>query len=233
MKVSIIGFGWFGFPLALTLKKHGHFVIGTTRNEDKKNSFHHIGLDVELLNEGQRPDSQLFHTDCLILNIPPRDHHLEWYRSWEINPDQKIIFISSTSERNPLPAQEEWVKSSFKNWVILRFGGLVGPNRHPGKFLAGKENLPGQLWPVNMLHLDDAIGFTNSVLEKNITNETISVVCDDHRTREDFYSYFSKVLNLKIPEFDKSDLSTKNSINNDRAKELYQFKWPIISEKSL
>ena len=43
--------------------------------------------------------------------------------------------------------------------TVIRFGGLVGPRRHPGRFFAGKKDMPNGLSPVNFIHLDDCVGY--------------------------------------------------------------------------
>jgi nucleoside-diphosphate-sugar epimerase len=233
MKVSIIGLGWFGLALAKELSKENIEIYGTTRTPEKLDELRLLGFITSLLEPNTSPDPDLFNTDYLIFNIPPREEHLSWIKSWPINKYQKIIFISSTSERQVLMEEENWVKSNFAHWLILRFAGLVGPKRHPGKFLAGRKELPGQNWPVNLLHLEDAVGFTKLALNLDLSLETINVLCDEKRSRKEFYSYFSQHLGLTPPEFNQNDNTLKPSIDNSRAKNLYQFKWPIISETSL
>ena len=46
--------------------------------------------------------------------------------------------------------------------AVIRFGGLYGPGRHPGNFLARKKELAGASNPVNMIHLEDCIGIAKA-----------------------------------------------------------------------
>src|SRR5690606_32753411 len=50
--------------------------------------------------------------------------------------------------------------------TVLRFGGLFGPGRDPGRFFSGKKNIPNGLAPVNMIHLNDCLGISLAILEK-------------------------------------------------------------------
>jgi nucleoside-diphosphate-sugar epimerase len=90
-----------------------------------------------------------------------------------------VLFISSTSVYNDVDAfvteetiarpatesgkqlleTEQLLQSNinFKT-TILRFGGLIGEDRHPVKFLAGRENLENPNAPINLIHQEDCIG---------------------------------------------------------------------------
>lgn len=220
MKISIIGLGWFGAPVAKELKSLGHKILGTTRSTEKKKELEAKDIEVFILDHPQLPDQKLLESDIIILNIPPFDKQLEWFKSWNWNDDIWIIFISSTSI---LKEEEEWIQNSFKNWTILRFGGLLGQGRHPGKYLSGRKNLKGRLWPVNLIHLEDCVGVTRTVIEEKLRGELFSVVADEHPSREEFYTRYCKKMNLPLPQFDQDDDSTKPSVSNEKIKKHYSF----------
>lgn len=228
MKISVIGCGWYGTPLALSLKDLGHDVRGTTRTKIKQEALQNLGLTIDLLEYPQVPKLD---ADIIILNIPPFEEELNWLKSWPIQAPTWIIFISTTSGKNE--REENWLKANFRYWTILRFGGLLGGGRHPGKYLAGRKNLAGRLHPVNLLHQDDAVGFTLAIIAKNIQNEMIEVVSDEHHTREEFYSDYAKRMNLPLPEFDQGDETKRPAISNKRAREIYDFKYATMLGKSL
>jgi hypothetical protein len=47
--------------------------------------------------------------------------------------------------------------SRFKT-TVLRFGGLIGEDRNPFKFIAGRENMDNPDAPINLIHQADCIG---------------------------------------------------------------------------
>lgn len=224
MKISIIGLGWFGEPLAKALLKDGHQIFGTTRTLEKKAELEKENISVEVLEYPHYVKKDLLESDIIILNIPPFANQLEWFESWQWNHDAWIIFISSTSVYSKkdsknisiLKQEESWIQSEFNHWTILRFGGLIGNGRHPGKHLSGKKNLPGRLWPVNLVHLDDCIGVTKTIIQKNLKNEIFNVVASDHPTREKFYTDYCVSNNLPLPEFNQLDHSVTESVSNDK-----------------
>jgi nucleoside-diphosphate-sugar epimerase len=101
---------------------------------------------------------------------------------------QKVIFISSTGVyadlnmevnelTDPQPdtvsgkilyEAEELFRQQIKfKTTIIRFGGLIGLGREPGRFFAGKKDIPNGLAPVNLIELNDCIGITEAILNKN------------------------------------------------------------------
>jgi nucleoside-diphosphate-sugar epimerase len=227
MHVKIAGLGWFGEPLALSLVQQGYQVSGTTRSVEKKNRLGPLGVTTEILNYPD-PLRGLF-CDALILNIPPFPEELAWFKSWNLPKTTWVVFISSTSVI-PIPEsasalllseQESWVSSFFNNWTILRFGGLLGNGRHPGKYLSGRKNLPGRLWPVNLIQLEDTIELTSKVLSEGIKSEILNVVSDEHPTREDYYSEYCTRNGLPTPGFDPKDETKGKIVSNSDLKKYY------------
>lgn len=229
MKISIVGLGWFGSSLAEVLE--GHEVSGTHRTE---------------LNETNKPSAAIMAAEVFVLNIPPFKNQLEWFKSWNWSTKTHVIFISSTSvygqeagqlDESILPEpttengrllvqEEEWIKT-FPHFTIIRFGGLLGKNRHPGKTLSGRKNISGGNQPVNLLHLDDAVGFTKLVIEKGLKNKTFNLVNPEHPSREAFYQGYALAEKLPLPEFDHSPGPGK-SICSELVGDLYEFKVKLL-----
>jgi nucleoside-diphosphate-sugar epimerase len=135
---------------------------------------------------------------------------------------QKVIYISSTgvycdqnqtvSENDaPNPDTESGKilleaenlfrnESSFKT-TIIRFAGLVGPGRHPGRFFAGKKEIQNGMAPVNMIHLDDCIGISSAVIEQDKFGYLFNACSPDQPTKEDFYKDAALKGGYEIPRF--------------------------------
>ncbi len=244
MKICLIGCGWFGEALAIRLLANSHQVLGTTQSLTNQTRLLSIGIQAELLPYPQSPSTDFLNADVIVLNIPPFQKQLEWFRAWNWRANTRLVFISSTSVygKDPSPKdedralspetesgqilkeEEQWVQEHFSHWCILRFGGLLGSDRHPGKSLSGRKNLSGRLWPVNLLHQEDAVGFTSLVIEQNIQREIFNVVGDEHPGREKFYQDYCRHHALPLPEFDSQDDSQGPLILNSKAQSLYQFK---------
>jgi len=136
---------------------------------------------------------------------------------------KRVIFISSTSvygdtginvteHDTPVPdsdsgkvllaAERLFVQEQdvFKTTVI-RFGGLIGPGRHPGRFFAGKKDIGNGLAPVNLIHLTDCIGICLTVIYKRWYGYILNACAPQHPTRKTFYTQASQDAGLEVPEF--------------------------------
>jgi nucleoside-diphosphate-sugar epimerase len=127
-----------------------------------------------------------------------------------------------TESGRQLVAVEQLLQTNthFKT-TILRFGGLIGEDRHPIRFLAGRKNLENPKAPINLIHQTDCIGIIMTILrqaqhDKWEWNETFNAVAPFHPTREAYYTQKGIDLGLDLPEFNdesptfgKTILSTK------------------------
>ena len=244
MKISIVGLGWFGEALALKLKSK-HEILGTTRSQDKISAFANQNIYAEELNLSLTPSENILSSDVIILNIPPFHNQLAWLQSWAWKKSTHVIFISSTSvygnlsgtvdeSTTPVPdtenakilvAEENWI-SSFPLFTIIRFGGLIGANRHPGKILSGRQNVQGGNLPVNLIHLNDCVNFVELIIDKKLTGETFNLVNPAHPSRKDYYQGYCLKHNLPLPEF--LDSSEEGKIISDlKTGQHYPCRWPL------
>jgi nucleoside-diphosphate-sugar epimerase len=176
--------------------------------------------------------------------IPKIEHLIKLIKQHQIN---HVIYTSSTGvygdhqcivneldeakpENEPgqlLRKAEQLFKTqtNFKP-TIIRFAGLVGPGRHPGRFFAGKTNVPNGLSAVNMVHLDDAVGITIAVIEKAARGQLFNACAPSHPTRAEFYTRFTNQLELPLPEFaDGSAILKQIESVNVQAQLAYRFKY--------
>jgi nucleoside-diphosphate-sugar epimerase len=244
-RVSIIGLGWFGEALAEELKTQ-YEIFGTSRSEEKVAAFKSNSIHAEKLTLTDLPSAQLLSAEIIVLNIPPFPGQLDWLKSWGWNKKSHVIFISSTSvygkntglvdeTTTPIPEtengkillqEEEWIQS-FEQFTIVRFAGLIGPNRHPGKFLSGKLNLAGGDLPVNLIHLSDCVGFTKFVINNKLTGEAFNLVNPEHPLRRDYYSNYCLKNNLARPGFIDTHENGK-IVSSDKVMRQYQISASIF-----
>lgn len=85
--------------------------------------------------------------------------------------------------------------------TVLRFGGLYGPDRHPGRFLNGKSGLSGGSNPVNMIHLEDCLGVIEAILDQQVWGETFNACSPNHPSRKEFYEKAALEMGIDPPEF--------------------------------
>jgi nucleoside-diphosphate-sugar epimerase len=138
---------------------------------------------------------------------------------------ENVLFVSSTSvygEANGTITEENIAKPdtesgkqlleteallqnnpNFKT-TILRFGGLIGEDRNPIHFLAGKENLENPETPINFIHQEDCIGIILKIIATDSWNEIYNGVSPFHPTRETYYTQKATGFTLPLPQFDHS-----------------------------
>ncbi len=110
---------------------------------------------------------------------------------------------------------------------ILRFCGLIGPDRHPGRFLAGKKDVENGDAPVNLIHRDDCIGILSEIIRKEVWGEIFNVCSQVHPSRKLFYTKAAEQLGMETPSFSKEPARYK-VVNSDKIKKrtAYLFKYP-------
>jgi nucleoside-diphosphate-sugar epimerase len=135
---------------------------------------------------------------------------------------ENVIFVSSTSvygdansiiaeETEPHPETEGGKQllqteqllqknTNFKT-TVLRFGGLIGEDRHPVHFLAGRTNIENPNAPINLIHQEDCMGIIMKIIEINSWGETFNGVAPFHPNRKEYYTQKAAELNLALPEF--------------------------------
>lgn len=143
---------------------------------------------------------------------------------------EHIIFISSSSvygdcngevnEHTPpkpdtdsgkaiLSAELRLQENTKFDTTIVRFSGLIGPNRDPGRFFAGKSAIPNGQAPVNLIHLTDCIGITMKILEEEAFGHTYNACATDHPSRATFYTGAAAKSGLDLPQFKDELLNWK------------------------
>lgn len=95
--------------------------------------------------------------------------------------------------------------------TILRFGGLIGEDRHPVRFLAGKKELENSTTPINLIHQKDCIGIIQKIIELHSWNETFNAVAPHHPSRKEYYTQKAIEKNLDLPQFNEK-ISTLGKI---------------------
>lgn len=125
-KISIIGYGWLGLPLAQSLQAAGHAIAGSTTSESKRAELEKSGLPAVVLNLsddlGQTPEI-FANTQIAILNFPPTyksefsnyaDKCLKAARLF--SNKTKFILISSTTiypNEVPVARESEYDRTKF------------------------------------------------------------------------------------------------------------------------
>nr|WP_299382654.1 SDR family oxidoreductase [Allomuricauda sp.] len=138
------------------------------------------------------------------------------------SPVQKILFVGSTSvygaakgevteDTVPIPTTEsgrqlleteKWLVSNQKvDTTIIRFGGLIGPERNPVTMLSGKKGLQNGNDPINLIHLNDCIHMITIIIEQGYWGQLFNGVYPNHPIKREYYTQEAKNLGIPCPEY--------------------------------
>lgn len=135
---------------------------------------------------------------------------------------EEVLFISSTSvygstqglitEETPTAGVTESGKQlvvceqlllnnpSF-NTTVIRFGGLIGPNRHPVYSLAKRKQIDNANGEINFIHLEDCLQMIVRCLLKIKGNSLYNGVSPYHPNRKDYYTLMAQKAGVQLPAF--------------------------------
>ncbi|NVO62322.1 SDR family oxidoreductase [Photobacterium damselae] len=144
---------------------------------------------------------------------------------------KRIIFISTTAvygdtkgrvteSTKPRPQTEsgkahlEIERQLLDTWpdrsTILRLSGLIGPNRHPVKFLSGRKDIEKGADPVNLIHLTDCIAAISRIIAKQPPSPILHLAANSHPSRASYYTQMAELAKLPLPNFSLSPDSHEN-----------------------
>ncbi len=168
MKISILGCGWLGLPLAVFFRQKNFTVKGSTTRSEKLPLLKSYGIEPFLLhaNPTVAPEkSPFFQSDCLVINIPPQvrqQSDIIFFEKKVISITEnaiaggatKIIFVSSTGiYRN-------------NNKIVTEFD-TPNPDTNSGIALEAAEN-----YLKSLRNLDVTIVRPAGLIGKNRTGAT-------------------------------------------------------------
>jgi len=213
-----------------------------------------INLDNDL--SDQETVEFLRDSEILIINVPPKSHlgdasyaaKLEKLLPFiQIAGIKKVLFVSATSvypDDNGIATEDsttttdvrgsELLKAEqvfttqpgFKT-TVLRFSGLIGEERHPVKFLAGRENIANPDAPVNLIHLDDCIGIILRIIERESWGEIYNGSAPSNPTRIDYYTKKAIEYNLPEPKFNHDVPSVGKTICSKKVTDVLGYSFVV------
>lgn len=243
-RIGILGCGWLGKPLAVSLISKGFLVNGSTTTVSKLASLEDVQINSFLVDISKNdfvPD--FFKVDVFIIAITSKNiaDFSRLITKLEHTAIKKIIFISSTSvypSLNKVMTENDETTSSplltienlfYKNThfktTIIRFAGLFGGERHPANWFQNKRKIQQPKGFVNMIHKDDCIAIINQIISQNCFGEIFNACSNHHPTRKEFYEYAKKVKGFEPPIFEENEVLNWKIISSEKLQIMlnYQF----------
>jgi len=198
----------------------------------------------------------LYDSEILIINVPPKSHLCDTSYAGKLEKllpfirkagISKVLFVSATSvypDDNGIATEDsttttdvrggELLKAEqvfttqpdFKT-TVLRFSGLMGEERHPIKFLAGREDIANPDAPVNLIHLDDCIGIILRIIERESWGEIYNGSAPSNPTRIDYYTKKAIEYNLTAPKFNHNVPSVGKTISAKKVTDVLGYSFVV------
>lgn len=188
--------------------------------------------------------------DTLIVNITSKDidGFERLVRKIEASGIESVLFVSSTSvyaenckvvseapgeesPDHPLVIIENLFRQSEKfRTTIVRFAGLIGGRRHPGRFFRGGKTVKSPNANVNLIHRDDCINIVERIVANDLWGEIFNACADSHPSKREFYSHAAKLAGAPLPDFEDSADGTFKIVDNRKLKRVlgYEFLHPDL-----
>jgi len=199
-------------------------------------------VDIERLSSNLQTFLQ---ANILIINIPSKsiDGFVELLKEIENSEVKKLLFVSSTSVyenknktisesdgeesiTSPLLTIENLFRNSSKiKTTIVRFGGLIGYSRNPGKFFSKGRIVHNPDSNVNLIHRDDCIEIISQIVEQEVWGEVFNCCADTHPTKRAFYTKAAKSIGFPVPKFEDSSSVSFKIISNQKVKQHLNYKF--------
>jgi len=238
--------------LAEHFVERGHSVKASTTSESRLAELTSIKVEPFIIDIGRLSGNiQTFlQASVLIINIPSKDidGFSDLIEEIEKSAIERVLFVSSTSvyeNKNktfsesdgeesllsPLLTIENLFRSSDKfKTTIVRFGGLIGYTRNPGKFFMQGRLVHDPDSHVNLIHRDDCIGIISQIVGLEAWGEVFNCCADTHPTKREFYTLAAKSIGAPVPEFVDSGAKSFKIISNQKVKQIlkYEFLHPDL-----
>ncbi len=236
---AIVGCGWVGQALAERWLARGMQVVGTTTRAERVPELEGLGIRAYCIGSQTAWDTLPREPELLVITVPPGRRHPERIAVYpqriaelaaRAASDARVIYLSSTgvygsakgdvdeqsvpapvtdSARAVLECEHRLRATLAERLTILRLGGLVGPDRHPGRWFAGKKDAPDGDAPVNLVHRDDVCDAIDAVVEHNAFGKVFNVVAHAHPTKCAYYSDVCQRYGYAAPSFKAGSADSK------------------------
>ncbi len=127
----------------------------------------------------------------------------------EVDENTKPI-PTTLSGKQLLAAEQLFMDSTGLNATFIRFGGLIGKDRHPVNQLSGKSGLQNGEDLVNLIPLEDCLGMIEAIIDNEWWNTIFNGVFPEHPKKAYYYTAYAKYMGLKPPQYITTNIAGKS-----------------------
>lgn len=85
---------------------------------------------------------------------------------------------------------------------VIRFGGLLGEDRHPVNYLSDRSDIKNPDAPVNLIHLENCMLLISEIIRQQKLGMVFHGVEEVQLSKQEYYKQKAEELDLPIPGFD-------------------------------
>lgn len=250
--ISILGSGWLGLPLAQRFVARGYHVCTSTTSPQRLPELAALPSDAFVVDIAHSLEDigAFLGSRVLVVNITSKhiDGFTRLVRRIESSAVEKVLFVSSTSvypDDSGIVTEDDGaeiadhplfvIENLFRqnpafDTTVVRFAGLIGGSRHPGRFFRGGKTLRNPGARVNLIHLDDCIAILEQIVVDGLWGETLNACADTHPRKREFYAHAARLAGMAPPGFEDSGDGACKIVDNQKLKRLlgYQFRHPDL-----
>jgi nucleoside-diphosphate-sugar epimerase len=116
-----------------------------------------------------------------------------------------------------LLVEEMLMQESGFQTTVLRFGGLIGYDRNPEKYLAGMAEIAHPDQPMNLIHRDDCVKIISEIIRLKQWGEVFNACSPVHPLRKEYYGRAAEIAGLQpIPLSSSIDTAPFKVVNSDK-----------------
>jgi len=230
--VVVLGSGWLGSKLSANLQQIGVVTQDTCRSKKlaQENSIHYFNVN----NKSDLEHNISLESAYWVACITPKDNYIETLEhaiklatklkmkgfllcsstgiypsvSGEYNELSELVLV--TQRQKLLNHAEQTVLKLAEYGKVVRLAGLIGPKRHPGKFVSGKHLKSSGSATVNMVHQTDVItGIICLLKQWQTPQQLFNLASPDHPTKQAFYQLACSQLEVQPPSFELNENETR------------------------
>ncbi len=234
--------------------QQGHQVKLSTRSDAKQAELQQAGFDacVVDIDTATAVNPVFLNADTLIINITSK--HIDGFKQLieavTQSPIKQVLFVSSSSvyqNLNREVSEDEGaedadsplfqIENLFREatgftTTIIRFSGLVGAGRHPGRFFRGGKQVQQPGAPINLIHFDDCIGIIDAIVSQAAWGQVFNACSDTHPDKREFYTHATQLAGNPPPSFATAQTPSFKIVGNQKIKQQlgYQLQHPDLLE---
>lgn len=128
-----------------------------------------------------------------------------------------------------LLVEEMLMQESGFQTTVLRFGGLIGYDRNPAKYLASMSEIAHPDQPMNLIHRDDCIRIITEIIRLKQWGEVFNACSPLHPMRKEYYGRAAEIAGLPaIPLSQSVEMAPYKVVNSEKLISAlhYQFLYP-------